>query len=87
MLKLFLLPYPDHQDLSHIRAMTDSPSEIELPDNLEARVLAQFDDLLKKGEIFYEPSSPDYVIDKGFQVRVSSIKTNDRCQVLTGRSP
>jgi ATP adenylyltransferase len=46
-------------------------AEIALPPDLEERTYAQFDDMVRKGRIFYDHQTEpgELVVDNGFQVR------------------
>jgi hypothetical protein len=52
--------------VSHVIA--DAMENISLSPNLEDIVLERFDKLVKSGELFYHPSTPQHIEHNGFKV-------------------
>lgn len=54
-------PYSDMNDPTELA--------ISLPPNIEEITLARFDERVRTGDLFYEPSDPEELVHNGFLVR------------------
>ena len=60
---------------------------MDLPKNLEKVVLRQFDELVEKGSIFYEPTQPESVQHEGFQFEFRIVPYFDQKPIAAPDSP